>query len=64
MADPLTADEVRELSQLYSTYISRIHRLAPIHTQTLMNIDEHLRGDNLTKADLEALRSIDKGEHP
>ena len=60
MADPLTADELRELSRLFSLHIANIHRLPHLQTQVLMKVDEHMRDDTLTREDLEGLRRIQK----
>ena len=59
-ADPLTRDEERELSRLFSALTADIHNLSGADTQLLIGVDEHLRGDSLTKADLESLRALDK----
>ena len=58
MDEILTYEESRELSRLFSVLIADIHNLSTHQTQVLMEVDEHMRGDALSKADLEALRRI------
>jgi hypothetical protein len=58
VADALTEQELRELSRLFSSMIGNIHSLPANQTQVLLEVDEHMRGDNLTRTDLDRLRSI------
>lgn len=58
MADELTPDEMRELSKLFSSLIGNIHTLPPARTAALLDVDERMRGDSLTKEDLKILREI------
>ena len=61
LVETLTADELRELSMLFSSLLSEIHSLSTGQTQMLLAVDEHMRGDSLTTADLEALRRLSHG---
>ena len=59
-SDPLTTDEQRELSRLFSNLIARIHDLPSSDTHVLIGIDDRMRGDALTRADLDSLRRMNK----
>ena len=63
VADVLTTQEMRELSALFSDLARNIHSLSPHQTQVMMEVDEHMRGDQLTKTDLERLRALSTNHH-
>lgn len=61
--DPLDKEEEKELSALLSRLLGTIHRLTPQQTQAVMDVDEHMRREELTHEDLEVLRSIEQASN-
>ncbi len=51
-------DAEREISSLLSRFIATIHKLTPPQASVVLDVDEHMRADTLSRKDLTLLRDV------
>ena len=54
----MTGPDHAELARLLSSLMRIIHELSSNDVRVLMEVDEHMRNDGLTKVDLDRLRQM------
>lgn len=55
---PLTQEERKEIFHLLGELSAAIHRLSTTQVRTVMGVDDHIRKNELSGRDLDALRAV------
>ena len=60
VTNALNQEEEREISRLLSRFIGTIHKLTPLQATAVLDVDEHMRADSLSRKDLSLLKDVER----
>jgi hypothetical protein len=60
VTNALNREEEREISRLLSRFIGNIHKLTAPQANVVLEVDEHMRADSLSRKDLILLKDVER----